>query len=385
MEVYENEPFQLSATDVAGLRLVVGGNLARHMEGWLVRRLIGHIKLPSGEVLHIRSRKCTAASTLTWAAYCDPSLASLRFLGNVDYLGGAGDLAAVAARLFAHELLRAASTNGLARHYERRFVVASAVRGRIDFSRMARNGGQLVPTPSVVWERTPNTPENRFLAAALKIVAADEVMSQACVAELPRLHSLLAGVAPHVEPTLLAGVSPLSRNARHLETAVALGRLLVRGAQLDEGVTTIGAAFLINIELLFERTVAQGFREAGAPSIQKCPVRFRETRPERTLTRAMELDLFVTQSPHGALVVDAKYKTAISSSNLQQMVTYCYLTGSRRAFLVVPAGHVPLATYKFAGPGVTEIVVCVVELNTDATDVDGWRRASRAMVASVLS
>jgi hypothetical protein len=98
----------------------------------------------------------------------------------------------------------------------------------------------------------------------------------------------------------------------------------------------------------------------------------------------MELDLFVTPSPRGALVVDAKYKTDISSANLQQMVTYCYLTGSRRAFLVVPAGHAPLVMYTFAGPGVTDIVVRVVALDTTATDVDGWRRASRAVVAAVL-
>nr|HEX4314447.1 hypothetical protein [Kofleriaceae bacterium] len=217
MNVYENEPFQLHTTDVDRLRSVVGGNLVRHIDGWVIRRLVGHIKLPSGDVLHIRSRKCSAVSTLTWAAFCDPALASLRFLGNADRLGAEGHLAAVAARLFVDEILRAASVNGLARQYERRHVVASAVRGKIDFPRMARTGGQLVPTPSVAWDRTTSTPENRFLAAILSVISADVVMSNACFAELPRLEALFAGVAARVDPRLLAGTTPLARNARHLE------------------------------------------------------------------------------------------------------------------------------------------------------------------------
>jgi restriction endonuclease Mrr len=100
--------------------------------------------------------------------------------------------------------------------------------------------------------------------------------------------------------------------------------------------------------------------------------------------RALEMDVFLPSLPEGPVVVDAKYKTHVSSSNLHQMVAYCHMTGARRAVLVFPSGHVSSRdSYFFDSPGSTRCVtVDVVELDTTATTIAGWRRAGVALLAA---
>lgn len=87
----------------------------------------------------------------------------------------------------------------------------------------------------------------------------------------------------------------------------------------------------------------------------------------------------------GPLVVDAKYKTSVASANLQQIVTYCDLTGARKAFLVVPAGYDAVASFVFnAGSGADSVSIEVVELSTNARSVDEWRGSAAALVDSIM-
>jgi 5-methylcytosine-specific restriction endonuclease McrBC regulatory subunit McrC len=386
MDVWESEPFTVDALDCEHLKRVLAGNFQRHIDGWIIRRTVGHVVLPSGTVLHVRSKKSSSAALLMWAAYCDPSLRALRFLGTFSNLGSHGSIAALASRMFAAELLSASARSGLARHYERLHVRASIVRGRIDFSRAVRRGGQIVPIPCVVWERTPNTPLNRLFAAACKVIARDAVMRTACERDLPKLTALLGGVRPEVDPEILRGTQPLSRNLQHLEPSAALARLILRGIHLNEGTVGRGAAFLLNVEALFERTVVQAFREAAVPSVPKHPVHFQRIASERATSNSMELDVFLPTSSAGPLVVDAKYKTSVASENFQQAVTYCYLTGAHQAFLVIPAGHSEVATYRFETPLKNEsILVHVVELATNGQSVEEWRAAARSLVQSIIA
>jgi hypothetical protein len=183
----------------------------------------------------------------------------------------------------------------------------------------------------------------------------------------------------------LAGSSDLPRNLQHLEVACSLARMILRNAHLADGDISIGAAFLLNIEALFERTVAQAFREAGIYAVAKHSVRFQQTIDGKLSSQAMELDLFVPQPPMGPLVVDAKYKTSIASANLQQVVTCCYLTGARKAFLVVPAGYDAVTSFVFnAGSGADSVAIEVVELSTNARSVDEWRGSAAALVDSIM-
>lgn len=113
MDVFENQSFTLPAEDVAFLQRRLGGFLEHRVDGWAVCRVVGHVALPSGTVLRVRSPKAATASLLSWLAYVDPSLASLRLLGRVPEALYHGDVAAVVAQLFVAETLAAASRHEL--------------------------------------------------------------------------------------------------------------------------------------------------------------------------------------------------------------------------------------------------------------------------------
>jgi hypothetical protein len=78
MDVLENQAFALSDEDASFLQRRLGGLFEPRTDGWAVCRMVGHLRLPSGVILRIRSPKASTASLLSWLAYVDPSLASLR-------------------------------------------------------------------------------------------------------------------------------------------------------------------------------------------------------------------------------------------------------------------------------------------------------------------
>lgn len=104
----------------------------------------------------------------------------------------------------------------------------------------------------------------------------------------------------------------------------------------------------------------------------------------------MEMDVFIPASRTGSIVIDAKYKTSVASSNLQQMVTYCFVTGSSSAVLVFPEGFVsPGTAYRFSGrsgesSSPMEIEVSTAELETGGNSVEEWRAAARRLAVNVL-
>lgn len=391
VDVVEGQTFSLQPADLAYLRRVVRGRLEPRDQGWAVTRLVGHVVLPSGGILHIRSPKATEAAVLSWVAYIDPTLRPLQILGRLPEGAAAGDLAGLIARLFVDETLAAALRHGLLRRYARLRVSTGTVRGAIDFAQLSREGGALSHLPCVVWERVADTPLNHFLAAAQAAVARDPIMRVATAASLPALRGLLAGVRPAVDQGLLAGNTALPRQERSFELALALARLIVRHAGLGDGGDATGLAFLVNLETLFERTVVQAFRELGVRTESKAPAHYGRLAIDGSVstTESMEMDLFLSNVEGGPVVVDAKYKTKIDSANLQQVVTYCFITGARRAVLVVPAGHVgDRRAYRFSSPptgaGGATVRVDVVELDTSARDVAQWRTRARQMADEVL-
>ena len=389
MRVLENQQFPLpGAADQEYLRSLLGGLFESHHRGWVIKRVVGHFLLPSGEVLQVASPKATAASVVAWAAYCDPSLSALRLMGPVPELTDSGDISALLARLFTAEVLRAASSAGLARIYERRRVATATVRGAIDFNRLARRGGNLSKLPCTVWERTLETPLNRFLRAATACIERNRHMRSACIGQLSQLLAFLGGVRAHVTPALLAGSEPLPRHQRAFEPACALARLILRSYHLAEGTESAGLGFFVNLEALFETSVALAFREAGISAAPKAPVPYvLHYADGSTRSRSMAMDVFLPDLPHGPVVVDAKYKTKVSSANLQQMVTYCMVTGARRAVLVFPGGQIePDHSFVFEGAlRQWNTRVELAELDTSATDVDGWRTNARRMVDGIVA
>ncbi|MGH0037127.1 MAG: 5-methylcytosine restriction system specificity protein McrC [Myxococcota bacterium] len=391
MIAYENESIDFSSTDRDHIRNLIGGHLERREDGWAICRLVGHIALPSGGTLFIRSRKAPSAALCAWLAYVDPALQGVRFHGQDVEAEESGELSAIVARAYVDEIVRIVRLHGLNRHYRRVHVRTGTVRGAIDFPKLVRAGGELSRMPCVAWERLPQTPVNRTLAAAVDRVRRDSVLRRACRAKLPEAVSVLSDVEPLADRRLLDGRAALSRSERHLDRALALARLLLRSTGFQEGRGDHGGAFLVNLESLFERTVAKAFQEVPIGARAKAPVYYlRESANGTVEARSMEMDVFIPASRTGSIVIDAKYKTSVASSNLQQMVTYCFVTGSSSAVLVFPEGFVsPGTAYRFSGrsgesSSPMEIEVSTAELETGGNSVEEWRAAARRLAVNVL-
>lgn len=387
--VYENESAAFAPADRTFLAEQLGGHFERRPDGWAVCRVVGHVALPSGQVISIRSRKAPAAAIFAWLAFVDPALRNLRFLGRSEHASEEGELTTILARTFLHHLLEAFHRHGLNRRYRRVHVQTGTVRGAIDFPRIVRQGGELSRMPCRAWERLPQTPLNQTLAAALHRIRGDHVLRTACRHDLPAATSAFANVAPRPHAGLLSQRTPLARDERHFDALLALARLVLAATGLNEGVSAAGAAFILNLETLFEQTVALALQELGGHAKVGVPYSV-HTQQGSVGHKSMEMDVFLPEAPAGPLVVDAKYKTAVASANLQQMVTYCFVAGARRAVLVFPKGFVaPGHVFHFSrgnpeDPTVPHIEVHTAELETNGLSVDEWRAAAKALATAIV-
>ncbi|MCP4501164.1 MAG: hypothetical protein GY822_14490 [Deltaproteobacteria bacterium] len=381
-KVFEGDAARYCSQDVEHLVRRLGGSFERQRDGWVIRRCVGQLKLPSGDSLVIASKKAPSAAILAWAAYADPTLRSLQNFGRLAASAEISELTAIIAKLFLDEVLQVASRNGLVRSYQRVHLSSSTVRGAIDFSKLVRQGGNLSRIPCVVWERLSDTPLNRILAKAIDSLRRVPGILASCGPQLGQVRAMFDGVRHGVDPALLDGKKALSRSQAPFEGALALARLILRSTGILQGQEELGLAFLINLEELFERAVATAFKENNLSSAAKVPVRYRVGASfESSRRQSMEMDVFVQDFDGRPLVVDAKYKKQVSSGNLQQMVTYCFLTGAHRAVLVFPQGNLTSENaYYFDGPSGDRIRVDVAELRTDSNNLRDWRRAGAELV-----
>jgi len=166
--VDEGAAVQLAPTEIAHLRRLLGGLLDVRGDMATISRVVGHLRLPTGRTLRIRSPKAPAASVLAWSAFADPRFKALKTVGGKVPLGADdGDIATLLVRLLVLHTEEAVLRHGLLRQYRRTSTVTETVRGRIDFARLAREGANLGRLPCEVWERSAGTRVNRFLLAAL--------------------------------------------------------------------------------------------------------------------------------------------------------------------------------------------------------------------------
>jgi hypothetical protein len=387
--VFENEPFRASAEEEVHLRRILGKSLERDGRALRIVRVAGHLRMGDGRVLAIRSRKAGPASLLSWLAYGDPALAALRALGPLPDHSDEADFGSLVARVFCLETWRAVQSSGLLRAYHRQHVRSAVVRGRIDFARMARGGGDLSRTPCIVFSRLPLTPLNCLLSAAVGQIRRDPELRGAAGPTLAPLAALLAEVPPSVDRALLDDRRPLSRLEQPFSTSAALARLILRSAGLGAGHEHGSISFLIDLAGLFERTVARAFHDSHLASIVKRPVTIYRTSSQEVVLEhrvPMELDVFLPSVGGQPVVVDAKYKRSVSAANLQQMAAYCWLTGARRAVLVCPAGLLEDRRSYLLPAGqdpAATISVDVAELDLGNRTLAGWHEAARKLVATV--
>jgi 5-methylcytosine-specific restriction endonuclease McrBC regulatory subunit McrC len=385
VEAQEREFFEVSASDADYLAARLRGNFERH--GHLVRiaRHVGHMRLPSGTVLRLRTGKAPATSLLAWLAYVDPALAPAKLLDLVPEAASDGDVGAALAWLYVTELQRAMTESGLIRRYQRTTSRNGTVRGRIDFTALVRQGGDLARLPCSVWERQTRSPLNETLRAALEVVQRSELMRDVVRRSLPPVLAAFSDVSPRADAQLLSGALPLSRTEERFATSLRLARLLLKGAALCEGDRHVGIGYLLNIEQLFEDAVVRALRDAGHRVEAQYPLDYGVETPPGSGLNSFFVDAYCISNA-GDLVVDAKFKREVSAANLQQMVAYCFMSGAIRAALVLPAEFAKSATYTFAGKtGHDAVNIHVVGMRVDGTSLSSWRDAGSCMAEEVHS
>ena len=341
LEVFENASFTAPPVDPEYLHRTVGGHLERRATGWAVTRLVGHIALPSGTILRIRSRKSTSASLLAWMGFVDPALAGLRWFQRVPNVAGDGDIAALTVRLFFTELFEVLARHGLSRHYRREATLSPVVRGGIDFAALSRMGGNLSKLPCRRWERLPDTPLNRLVVAAVAIISRDPILRPNLPTRLGACRSGIRWNSGYREPRgSRRSRRPQPRRKRvqhrirprphHRPRQPARRRRHARGAWLPDqprsafrkdGRASSGPRWITDN--------AEGKRALLARQ------RARHRNPSGDRKRTWS---FIPRV--GPVVIDAKYKSSISSGNLQQLIAYCSVLGARLGVLVVPEGNV---------------------------------------------
>lgn len=383
--VYENEPFDANSEDRTYLTQVLGSYLQWNGRTLRIVGVCGQLNLPEGRCLVIRSRKAVGASLLAWIAYGIPSLGGIRLLGRMPECAGDEGFGHLVARIFCQETWRAIQMTGLLRTYRREEIRSRVVRGRIDFTRLARMGGDFSRLPCVVFSRLPQTPLNRLLAAAVDVIQRDSELRAASSPVLPHLRTALADVTAPMDRRCLSGAMTLSRFERPFEAAAALARLIVSRGGLSDGEQLTSLGFLIDLSTLFENSVARAFRESCLDATAKQALRIPRIGDAQGPARRymeMEVDVMVRDSSGPRIIVDAKYKSDVSAANVQQVATYCWLTGARRAALVFPSGVLPdrRAFELPASGGNDSIRVDLLELDLNGTTLADWRNAGTRLV-----
>ena len=385
IEVEEGLRFRCDPAVAARLRALLPANTYEERDGQsLISRVAGLIELNRTTQVRIRSGKASGASLLAWMAYIDPTLASIARLGLAPQAGGAGDLVEALAVTFCRLFLQTVGRCGVSRAYLQRQHVGAEVVGRIDFARLARAGGNLAAVPCTVWRRLPDTPWNQLIAAALRKIRSHPSLRAACRTELPVCEGLLEGVNPHsvklASPyarVRQAHPGALPRTALPFAPVCALARILLGGGGIQTGKERDGLSFLINLEQLFEKTVVKAFGDANIPCLPKEPLAYK--RDDRS--GAFQMDLFCPDFYGNPLVVDAKFKRDVSPGNLQQMVTYCVMTGATRAVLVLPSTQpVEPASNSIPTAGGDPIRIDIVKFQVANRTVGDWcQSAARFM------
>lgn len=293
----------------------------------------------------------------------------------------AGVLDAIAAA-FARETRRAIG-RGLLRGYRREEEALHGVRGRIRFAdQLRRRPGVPLPVEVAFDEFTADVEENRLLHAALRLLARLPLRSADARAEVRALLPRFADVGA---PSYRRGGAPdiaWTRLNAHYRRAAALARLVVEWSSLElRGGETAAAAFMIDMNAVFERFVRAALREELGLAETAWPepdgVRRQRLRLDEADEIRLEPDLMWLDGREPVFVGDAKYKRtdnrAVPNADLYQMLAYCVAAGLPSGLLVYAQGEDEPARHLVRNANVT--------IEVEALDLDGEPEAVLASVA----
>jgi 5-methylcytosine-specific restriction enzyme subunit McrC len=283
-------------------------------------------KVPMSSVLFLVSYACDAASWFNQ----QPDLAPDR---NVVEL-----LAIMLARM-----VEQATRRGLLNGYQCEDEPLRAPRGRVLFDEQIRR--RLGKSPPIEVRHdvfTSDILENRLLLAALTAMGRLPHSSAATKREIFRAERLFGAVrSSHFAPTAVPEVV-FTRLNRHYQPALSLASLLLRSASLDLGSGgSRGAAFLIDMNTVFERFVRIALREALGVDAATFPDRPPRVPLDEAGVVPLRPDLCLVRRRRAVWVGDAKYKRlpagAYTNADLYQLLAYAVALGLPGGTLIYAA------------------------------------------------
>ncbi|MEV1329202.1 restriction endonuclease [Micromonospora costi] len=342
----DNQVAALRAVDLVRVRRAAGGQ-------WKIKagRKVGAIRI--GDLEIEVTPKVGVANMLFFLGYAaHPGFRPEDVAG----IPTAGLWPALATSLIRHT--RRALASGPLRGYAAVDDALPLVRGRIRFGdHVAGRPGMPLPIEVRYDEYNLDIPENQILRTAIRRMLAVPRLRPADQTDLAELDARLAGV------TVLSPATPAPRwhnsrlNARYAP-ALRLSELILRYCSADPGTGTHAiAAFVVNMEKVFEAFIGTALREALSAYPGNTETPGKDTLDEGQAIR-IEPDVLHIINGRPAAVFDAKYKIEPGAGkptnpDVYQMFAYCAALDLRIGWIIYAEGSEPPTTWRVRNSNIT--------------------------------
>lgn len=242
------------------------------------------------------------------------------------------------------DLLQQLVSKGLSQNYQEINQNSPLIKGQIDFStQFTENFANPIQHNCSYSELSFNTLENQLLKLALTKLY--QLYQQSEIAwQLSQLQKYFTNIALPTDANISYSKITFSRLNEHYKLPLALAQMILEeSSPLLEGNTHLFPAFLIDMNKLFERYVANRLKtycqENYSHFSHKITVHYQM---QYYLDNFSEIkiipDLILSKADEVLAVMDTKYKTQSSSINADyyQIITYCLVNNSSKGFLVYP-------------------------------------------------
>jgi len=290
------------------------------------------------------------------------------------------DLLVAIIRLFVRSLDRAI-VQGLRYDYVVHEESLSSIRGRVDFKKVLRRPGILLPVPCTFEEYTPNIRINQLLLRALQLSVRIPDVPPSDHLRLKKLTTDFDEVSITQNPIDWVDTWVPSRLERHFETPVRLAALIIRNLAINHrGQGQQGTTFLIEMHALVEKFIEVRLRRFLPPgySLHAQDKRWLDVDAKIQLRP----DIVIRKDKADVAVADIKYKSVdeiqkINNADLYQVHTYASVLGLPRATIISCIAGKPPTNGNLAGQvrrtGIS-INLVPIDLSVPINEIDSQLR-----------
>jgi 5-methylcytosine-specific restriction enzyme subunit McrC len=236
-----------------------------------------------------------------------------------------------------------ATRRGLQHGYRPHRELLRMPRGRLLFQEQLQRHFNIAPPIAVEHDLyTPDIEENRILLAALTALRSLPLRSQRVRQETSRAGRLFGSVEAHHYDARSVPEPSFTQLNRHYEPAIRFAQLVLRSTSFDLGHGGHRSdAFLIDMNVVFERFLRIAFREALGVDLRDFPDRSPRLRLDTDDAIPLRPDLCLLRDGEFLWVGDAKYKrlapSGYQNADMYQMLAYLVSTGLGEGTLIYAA------------------------------------------------